>query len=94
MASETTRSERVEARTTQDVLAVVKRAAEMQGRSVSDFVMSAAADAARRTIEDTHVVRLAADDQVRFIEALQAAPAPAPAMMRAFEHRTNLTGDV
>jgi Protein of unknown function (DUF1778) len=42
---------------------MVRRAAEIEGRSVSDFVVDAAQQAARKTIEDTHIIRLAADDQ-------------------------------
>ena len=36
------RSARIEARIAPDALAVVKRAAELQGRSVSDFIVAAA----------------------------------------------------
>ena len=92
MASQT-RSERIEARTTPDVLALVRQAAEMQGRSVSDFVTSAAEEAAKRTIEETQIIRLSAEDQKRFVEALLNPPAPTPAMRRAFDNRKNLFGD-
>ena len=93
MAEASLRSERIEARTTADTLAIVRRAAEIQGRSVSDFVVAAAEQAARKTLEDAHVIRLAAEDQVRFVEAL-LNPAPiAPAMLRAFEHHRRLTGE-
>lgn len=88
-----TRSERIEARTTPDVLALVRQAAEMQGRSVSDFVTSAAEEAAKRTIEETQIVRLSAEDQKRFVEALLNPPAPAPAMVRAFKNHKRLFGE-
>lgn len=90
MTSRNTRSERIEARTTPDVLAVVRRAAEMQGRSLSDFVMAAAEEAAKRAIEETQILRLSAEDQRRFVEALLNPPAPAPAMQRAWEHHRRL----
>ncbi len=90
MANRHTRSERIEARTTPDVLAVVRRAAEMQGRSLSDFVMTAAEEAAKRTIEETQILRLSAEDQRRFVEALLNPPAPTPAMQRAVEHHRRL----
>lgn len=88
-----TRSERIEARTTPDILALVRQAAEMQGRSVSDFVTSAAEEAAKRTIEETQIVRLSAEDQKRFVEALLSPPKPIPAMVRAFEHHRRLIGE-
>ena len=52
MPPEQTRTARLEARIAPDALAVVKRAAEIQGRSVSDFVVAAAQEAAHRTIEE------------------------------------------
>ena len=48
----------IEARIAPDVMAVVKRAAEIQGRSLSDFVVAAAQDAAHRAIEEAHLIRL------------------------------------
>ena len=83
MPSSTARTERVEARIAPDVLEVVRRAAEIEGRSVSDFVVQAAQDAARRTIEQTQIIRLSMEEQQRFAALLLAPPAPAPAMVRA-----------
>ena len=88
------RSERIEARIAPDMLATVRRAAEMQGRSVSDFVVTAAEQAARKTIEDLSLVRLSADDQLRFVEALLSETAqPAPAMERAAERHRRLLSE-
>ena len=50
MPQEPARTARLEARIAPDALAAVKRAAEIQGRSVSDFVVVAAQEAAHRTI--------------------------------------------
>ncbi len=41
MLQERTRTARIEARITPEALAVIKRAAEIQGRSISDFVVAA-----------------------------------------------------
>ena len=46
MPQDQTRTARVEARIAPDALAIVKRAAEIQGRSVSDFMVAAAQDVA------------------------------------------------
>lgn len=82
------RTARLEARMSPDALAVVKRAAEIQGRSVSDFVVSAAHDAAQKAIAEAHIIRLSLEDQRRFAEALIDPPAPGPALRRAKEaHR-------
>ena len=66
-----------------DVLAVVRRAAEIEGRSLSDFLVGAAQEAARRTIEQTQIIRLSMEEQQRFATLLLDPPAPSPAMARA-----------
>ena len=83
MPQEQARTTRIEARITPDALAIVKRAAELQGRSLSDFVVAAAQDAAIRTIEATGIIRLSIDDQRLFAEAIINPPTPNEAMRRA-----------
>ena len=91
MCREGQRTARTDARIPPEALAMVRRAAEIEGRSVSDFVIDAAQQAARKTIEDTHVIRLAAEDQVRFAQML-LNPAPlSPAMERARTAHARLT---
>jgi uncharacterized protein (DUF1778 family) len=85
MPREPNRTARLEARITPDALAVVKRAAEIQGRSVSDFVVAAAQEAAHRTIEETEIIRLSVEDQRAFAEAILNPPPLPPAMERAIE---------
>lgn len=90
MAQETPRTARLEARIAPEALAIVKRAAEMEGRSLSDFIVSAAQEAARRTIEDTHIIRLSVEDQRRFVDMLLDPPAPADALKRAKQAHSDL----
>ena len=85
-----TRTARIEARISLDGLAIVKRAAEIQGRSLSDFVVAAAQEAAYRTIEQVEIIRLSAEDQRLLAEALLNPPEPAPALVRAFENYRRL----
>ena len=77
------KSNRLEATLSPETLALVKRAAEIEGRSVSDFVVAAARQAAQRTIAETHVLHLALADQQALAAALGAPPKPAPALRRA-----------
>lgn len=51
------RTARLEARVSPEGLAIVKSAADLQGRSVSDFVVTAAQDMAQRTIEEANLLR-------------------------------------
>jgi len=90
MQRETTRSSRLEARLSADTLAVIKRAAELQGRSLSEFVVAAAQEMAQRTIEESCIVRLSLEDQRRFIDLLINPPEPNPALQRAAKAHAEL----
>lgn len=81
---------RLEARLPAEVYATLKRAAELQGRSLTDFVVAAAHEAARNTISETDLVRLSLEDQRALAEAIFEPPAPAPALERAFRRRRAL----
>lgn len=81
---------RLEARISLDLHAMLKRAAEMQGRTMTDFVVAAVRDAAQRAIEDADVIRLSLADQEVFAQALIEPPKPAPALQRAFGRRNKL----
>lgn len=83
MPQEAHRTARIEARIAPDALRIVKRAAQLQGRSISDFVVAAAQEVAHRTIAETQVIRLSVEDQQRFVELLLNPPALAPALKRA-----------
>jgi uncharacterized protein (DUF1778 family) len=83
---------RLEARLPSAVLTRLKRAAEIQGRSLTDFVVAAADEAACRAIEQTTIVRLSIDDQRRIMKALLNPPKPNPALKRAFKRRRRLLG--
>ncbi len=75
---------RLEARISTDLHAMLKRAAELQGRTMTDFVVTAVQDAAQRAIEQAEVVKLSLADQEFFAQALLSPPKPSPALKRAF----------
>lgn len=81
---------RLEARISTDLHAMLKRAAELQNRTMTDFVVSAVQDAASKAIEQSDVIRLSLADQERFVAALLAPPRPAPALKRAFARHRKL----
>ena len=83
MSHPANRTTRLEARISPDALTMVKRAAEIQGRSLSDFVVSAAHDAAQRTIEESQIIRLSMEDQRALAESILNPPEPTPALRRA-----------
>ncbi len=84
------RTARIEARIAPEALLVVKRAAELQGRSVSDFVVDSAVNMAQKAIEETQIIRLAVEDQRAVAEAIFNPPPLAPAMERAIDRYRSL----
>jgi len=82
-----TSTARLEARISTELHAMLKRAAEIQGRTMTDFVVSAVQEAAQRAIEQAEVIRLSQADSQRFAEALLSPPPPTPALERAFQRR-------
>ena len=90
MSNTTTTTARLEARLPADVHAMLKRAAEIEGRTLTDFVIAAAREAARKTIEDAELFRLSAEDQRQFADALINPPPLAPAMEHAIKRQHRL----
>jgi uncharacterized protein (DUF1778 family) len=62
---------------------MMKRAAELQGRSVTDFVVTAVETEARRVLEDESILRVSLEDQRRVAKALLHPPKPNAALRRA-----------
>lgn len=81
---------RLEARISTDLHAMLKRAAELQGRTMTDFVVAAVQDAAQEAINQAEIIRLSLADQACFAQALLTPPSPASALKRAFARRRKL----
>ena len=65
-----TRAQRLEARVTAEQKSLVERAAALQGRTVTDFVLTSVQEAARRTIEEQQRLALSVRDSEAFVAAL------------------------
>lgn len=91
-SQEQSRTARLEARIAPEALAVVRRAAEIQGRSISDFVVAAAQEAATRTITETEIIRLSVEGQRELAALLLHPPTPGKALKKAFRRRRELLG--
>ena len=84
---------RFEARITSDTRALLKRAAELQGRSMSEFVISAAREAAQKAVADAEILMLSERDQLRlFTQALLNPTKPNGALSKALEKHDELFG--
>lgn len=85
-----TSTARLEARISTDLHKLLKRAAELQGRTMTDFVITAVQEAARSAIDQAEVIRLTVADQACFAQALLSPPKANPALKRAFARRRKL----
>jgi uncharacterized protein (DUF1778 family) len=85
-----TKTARLEARMTPDLQTLLKRAAELEGRTLTDFVIAAAQEAAERRIEQAHVIRVSLEDQRAFADAILDPSEPTAALRRAFRRRDEL----
>jgi len=90
---EPSRTARIEARIAPDALAVVRRAAEIQGRSISDFVVAAAREAAQKAVADAEMVRLSREAQEQFVAMLLKPQPPNAALKRAMKRHRELMGE-
>jgi uncharacterized protein (DUF1778 family) len=64
------RGERLETRVTAEQKRLIERAAALQGRTVTDFVLTSVQDAARRAIEEHQILDLSLRDSQAFVQAL------------------------
>jgi uncharacterized protein (DUF1778 family) len=75
------RSERLEARVTPQQKSLIEEAAALQGRSVTDFVLTSLQDAAQKAIADHRSIALSLRDSRAFVAAL-TNPKPVNARLR------------
>jgi len=87
-----TRKARLEARVTEAQKSRFERAATVQGRSVTDFVVSAVDEAATRILREHEILTLSERDCKTFVSALLKPPAPRGRLAQAMKrYRRALT---
>jgi uncharacterized protein (DUF1778 family) len=65
-----TRPQRLETRVTAEQKSLIERAAALQGRSVTDFVLTSVQEAARRAIQEQQQLDLSVRDSEAFVDAM------------------------
>ena len=86
------RSERLEARVSREQKELFLRAATLQGRSLTDFLVASVQEAAIETVRSHDALRLSERDRQAFVSALLAAPAPAKTLEQAAKRYRQRTG--
>jgi uncharacterized protein (DUF1778 family) len=69
-ARKPTKRYRLEARLTEDQRALFQRAADLQGRSLSDFAIATLHKEAVQTIETMEIIRLNAEESLKMAQAI------------------------
>jgi uncharacterized protein (DUF1778 family) len=82
--------ERLEARISPETKTLCQRAASLQGRSLTDFVVHSAVEAATRTIRESEFIELSRRDRLAFVEALLNAPEPNTRLQEAMQRHHQL----
>ena len=80
----TTKTRRLDLRLTEEQDALIRRAAEQDARSISDFVLSAATLEAQRRLADQRFFILNEEERARFEEILAASPTDDPKLRKLF----------
>lgn len=76
--------ERLEARVTAEQKQLLQKAADLQGRSLTDFIVSAAYQAATQTVLQSQILELSLQDREAFAAAVLNPPAPNEKLKAAF----------
>jgi uncharacterized protein (DUF1778 family) len=88
-----TRDDRLGFRLDEQTKGLIERAAQLERRKVSDYCLTAIAEAARRTIAEHEMLTLSERDRAAFFDALIQPPAPSERLARALkDHRRRVGG--
>ncbi|HEY9871831.1 MAG TPA: DUF1778 domain-containing protein [Candidatus Obscuribacterales bacterium] len=84
--------ERLEARLTKEQKELFQQAADIEGVSLTDFVISHVLEAARRTIKEHSMMVLNERDREAFVEALLNPPTPGDKLQAAAQRYKQFLG--
>jgi uncharacterized protein (DUF1778 family) len=86
-----TRAERLGFRLDEETKELIERAAQLEHRKLTDFCVTALADAARRTIAEHETLVLSERDRQAFFDVLIHPPKPSERLRRALaEHKRRI----
>ncbi len=86
------RSQRLEARVTPEQKKRLQQAADLQGQTVTAFVVSSAQEAAARTIQEHTIMTLSERDREVFVSALLTPTVPIGRLAKAARRYKRLRG--
>ncbi|USR90197.1 DUF1778 domain-containing protein [Phormidium yuhuli AB48] len=84
---------RLEARINPETKALIQKAADLQGRTLTDFVIASVQAEAYKVIERHQSLQLSCEDSEAFIEALLNPPQPNDALKSAASRYKQIIAD-
>jgi uncharacterized protein (DUF1778 family) len=83
---------RFDARLNEDQKTLIQRAADLEGRNMTDFVLHSAQVAAERTIQDRAMLILSARETAAFVDAILNPAKPGRVLRAAARHYKKTVG--
>lgn len=77
---------RFDARLNEEQKTLIQKAADLEGRTLTDFVLRSAEAAAERTLRDRAILVLTARDAEVFVDAILNPPEPGPVLRAAAKY--------
>jgi uncharacterized protein (DUF1778 family) len=77
---------RFDARLNEEQKILIQRAADLEGRTMTDFVLHSAESAAERTIQERAILIASARETEMFVDALLNPPKPGSVLRNAARH--------
>ncbi len=93
MGATTVKSKRLEARVTEQQRELIQRAADVSGRSLTDFIVSSLQTAAEETLRAYQEIELTTRSAEAFVNSLLDPPAPNEHLRAAANRYRVLTGE-
>ena len=87
-----TKGSRLEARISHEQKMLFQQAAMLSARTLSEFVVASAQEAATRIIDTHENIRLSREDQIRFVSTLLNPPEPSERLRQAGAQYRAMTG--
>ena len=83
---------RFDARLNEEQKVLIQKAADLEGRTMTEFVLRSAQSAAERTLQDRTMLILRARETEAFVDAVLNPAAPGPVLRAAARHYKNVVG--
>lgn len=86
------KTDRLDARVSPEIKDLCQQAADLEGRSLTDFVVHSVYEAAKRSIMDHQILKLTERDRLAILEAFVNPPLPNEHLKRAARRHTEVFG--